>query len=390
MSYPRFPIWAAAVAALALLVAACEPKSAAVPVPPSVSASTPVERVVTGWDTFTGRLDAVDTVEVRPRVSGYVQTVAFRDGDYVHRGDLLFIVDPRPYQAAVAQAAGQLAQARAQLAFANKELDRAKSLVGTHAIAVSVLDERQQNQQAAAAAVLGATGTLERAELDLEFTRIVAPIDGRISRKLVGEGNLVAGGDAGATLLTTIVSLDTIDVYFDIDEESYLRYGQLVRDGRRGAAIDLGSKVMVALPGETSPSFSGTLDFSDNRLDVSTGTLRVRARIQNLDHTLNPGQFVRVSMVADPPHTAMLVPASAITSDAARQILYVVGADNQIVARPVVLGRLFGKLREVTQGLQPADRVVVSGIQRAQPGIKVIVETETIDPKQFASAGAVL
>jgi len=375
---------------IALLLAACEPTTVAAPAPPTVSASMPLQREVTGWDSFTGRLEAVDTIEVRPRVGGYVEKVAFRDGDYVHRGDLLFVIDPRPYEAAVMQAEGQLAQAHAQLNFANKELERALSLVKTQAVSTATVDQRQQNQQEAAAALQTATGVLQRAKLDLEFTRVAAPLDGRIGRKLVSEGNLVAGGDAGSTLLATIVSLDTIDAYFDIDEASYLRYRGLAAQDGSTSMVALGGQVKVALPGENGPRFTGTLDFAENRLDASTGTLRLRARIANADHALNPGQFVRISMVADAPHQALLVPASAVTTDTSQQALYVVGTDDTVAARPVTLGRMFGKLREITGGLGADDRVVVSGLQRAQPGVKVNVQLEALDPKQLASNGGVL
>jgi RND family efflux transporter MFP subunit len=349
-----------------------------------------MQREVTGWDTFTGRLDAVDSIEVRPHVGGYVEKVTFRDGDYVHRGDLLFVIDSRPYQAAVTEAEGQLAQAHAQLDLAEKELERAKSLVKTQAVSTATVDQRQQAQETALAAVQIATGLLDRAKLDLEFTRISAPIDGRISRRLVGAGNLVAKCDASATLLTTIVSLDTIDAYFDIDETSYLRYRKLAEKDGSTSMVELGGEVHVALPGETTARFIGRLDFAENRLDASTGTLRLRARIPNPNHTLNPGQFVRISMVADASHPALLVPASAVTSDTSQPALYVVGGDDTIAARPVSLGRVFGKLREVTSGLGADDRVVVSGLQRAQPGTKVNVQLEPLDPKQLASNGGVL
>jgi len=226
---------------------------------------------VTGLDTYTGRLEAVDTVEVRPRVNGYVERVAFRDGDYVRKGDLLFVIDPRPYEAAAKQAEGQLAQAQALFVLAEKELDRAKSLITTQAIAPTVLDQRQQNHLGAQASVAIATAALARANLDLEFTKVRAPIAGHISRKLVSEGNLVAGGDTNATLLTTIVSLDTIDAYFDIDEKSFLRYGRTAKDGNENAAFQSGGEVGIALPGDKSPSFAGELNFAENRLDTSTG-----------------------------------------------------------------------------------------------------------------------
>jgi len=381
---------AAAAFTLLLSLAGCLEQPAVAPPLPSVQASQPIERTVTGWDTFTGRFEAVDTVEVRPRVGGSVDRVAFRDGSIVRKGDLLFAIDARPYQAAVTQAEGQLAQARSAVVLGNLELDRARKLIVTHAIAQSVLDQREQTQQAAAAAVTMAEGALERAKLDLAFTQVRAPIAGRISNKRVSEGNLVVGGDAGATLLTTIVSLDPIDVYFDIDEESYLRYGRLVRKGENGAGTALGGNVKIALPGDTAATIDGRLDFVDNRLDGSTGTLRARARVANADHTLNPGQFGRVSIVGAAPHRALLVPAAAVTSDATQQVLYVVGADDRIVARPVVLGRLFGKLREITAGLDATDRVVVSGLQRAQPGAKVAVQTHSLDPTQYAFAGGSL
>lgn len=371
-----------------LFSAGCSGETATLPVvPPAVAVSAPIEEEVAGWDIFTGRVDSVDTVEIRPRVSGYVQHVGFHDGDIVQKGDLLFSVDPRPYQAAVTQTEGQFAQANSQLALATKELARAKSLVAKEATSASVLDQRQQARESAQAAVTIATGALDRAKLDLEFTKIYAPIAGRISRKLVSEGNLVAGGDANATLLTIIVSLDPIDVYFDIDEESYLRYGRLAEEGKRKTTSNLGSQVLVALPGDSKPSFSGKLDFVENRLDVSTGTLRARARVANPGHTLKPGQFARVSIVGDAMHPALLVPDSAVTSEATDHVLYVVDADDHIVSHTVVLGRLFGKLREIVQGLEPSDRVVVSGIQRVQPGARVTVELRPIDPKQFALMG---
>jgi membrane fusion protein, multidrug efflux system len=390
MCYGRFLTRLTAAIFVALMVAACSPNATAPSATPTVSASTPMLKEVTGWDTFTGRLEAVDTVEIRPRVNGYVERVVFRDGDYVRKGDLLFVIDPRPYEAAAKQAEGQLAQAQAQLVLANKDLDRAKSLITTQAIATNVLDQRQENQAGAVAGVAVASAALARAQFDLDFTQVRAPITGRISRKLVSEGNLVAGGDANATLLTTIVSLDTIDAYFDIDEQSFLRYGRAGREGNQTVAFESGGEVGIALPGDKSPTFTGKLNFSENRLDVSTGTLCLRARIANPDHVLKPGQFVRVSLAAESAHQAVLVPAAAVASDSSRQILYVVGTDDRVAARPVELGRMFGKMREVTRGLEANDRVVVSGTQRVQAGAKVTVRMETIKPEQFASKGEVL
>lgn len=391
MKYGRTIAGLTAVSAIALMVAAMRsPEPAASAAIPTVSASTPLVKEVTGWDTYTGRLEAVDTVEVRSRVNGYVERVAFRDGDDVQKGDLLFVIDSRPYQTAVQQAEGQLAQAKAQLALAGKELERARSLITTQAIAPSVLDQRAENHAGAEAAAGVASAVLARAKLDLEFTQVRAPISGRISRKLVSEGNLVAGGDSNATMLTTIVSLDMIDAYFDIDEQSFLRYGRTAREGNEKVAFQSGGEVGITLPGDKGPSFSGKLNFAENRLDGSTGTLRLRARISNSDHMLKPGQFVRISLAAEPAHQAVLVPAAAVASDASRQVLYVVGQDDRVTARPVELGRIFGKVREVTRGLEASDRVVVSGLQRVQAGAKVTVRMEAIKPEQFASKGEVL
>lgn len=390
MQYGRILSGFSAASLIALMVAACSPEVATPPATPTVSASTPMVKEVTGLDTYTGRLEAVDIVEIRPRVNGYVERVVFRDGDYVRKGDLLFVIDPRPYEATAKQAEGQLAQAQAQLVLADKELDRAKSLITTQAIAPTVLDQRQQNYLGAQASVAIATAALARANLDLEFTKVRAPIAGHISRKLVSEGNLVAGGDTNATLLTTIVSLEMIDAYFDIDEKSFLRYGRTAKDGNESAAFQSGGEVAIALPGDKSPSFTGKLNFAENRLDTSTGTLRLRARIPNPDRVLKPGQFVRVSLTAEPAHQAVLVPASAVASDSSRQVIYVVGQDDRVTARPVELGRIFGKMREITRGVEASDRVVVSGIQRVQAGAKVTVRMEAIKPEQFASKGDVL
>ena len=390
MNHARFLMNSVAAGIVDLMLAACSPNAATPPIVPTVSASTPLVKQVTGWDTFTGRLEAVDTVAVRPRVSGYVERVAFTDGDYVHKGDLLFVIDPRPYEAAAKQAEGQLAQAKAQLTLANKELERAKSLITTQAIAANAVDQRTESQQSAQAAVEVASARLARAKLDLDFTQVRAPISGRISRRLVSEGNLVAGGDANATLLTTIVSLDTIDAYFDIDEQSFLRYGRTGKQGSEAAAFTAGGEVAIAIPGEKSASRFGTLNFAENRLDASTGTLRLRARIANPGHVLTPGQFVRVSLAAEPAHQAILVPAAAVASDSSQQLLYVVDREDRVVRRPVELGRVFGRMREVTRGLDASDRVVVSGIQRVQAGTKVTVRMEVINAEQFASKGDVL
>ncbi|WP_431822377.1 efflux RND transporter periplasmic adaptor subunit [Burkholderia sp. F1] len=345
---------------------------------PSVVVSQPVARDVNDVDVYTGRFEAVDTVDVRPRVSGYLEKVAFQDGASVRKGDLLFVIDPRPYQAAVTAAQGALERAQSQLKLSRQDFERASVLIKTDTIAQSLYDQRRQAVQSAQAEVTSARGALERAQLDLSFTRIVAPMSGRISRKRVSEGNLVKGGDSDATVLTTIVSQDPIDIYFDVDEESYLRYTrEAAKSGGSGSASS--RQVSIALPGDARPSLTGTMDFVDNRLDNSTGTLRQRARVANPDGRLNPGQFGRVYLSSKVAHPALLVPDAAVATDATRRVLYFVDALGVVSVRPVVPGRLFGNLREIASGLKAGDKVIVDGFERVRPGDKVKPVARRVD-----------
>jgi RND family efflux transporter MFP subunit len=328
-----------------LLISACHQAAdkPAVPPPPEVFVSQPVQRTVTDWEEFTGRFEARDSVDVRARVSGYLDKVAFRDGEIVRRGQLLFIIDPRPYTAVVTQAQGALDQAEARANYARTQLQRARELVTTDAIAKSTVDQRTQDYQAAQAGIVSAQGALDQAKLNLQFTRVYAPLAGRISRKLVSEGNLVAGGDANATLLTTIVSVDPIDLYFDADEKTYLKYTRLRLSGKIPNARDKTDLVKVALSDETAPSRVGKLDFVENRLERSTGTLRGRAVLSNANGALTPGQFARVQVVVGAPYPALLVPETAISNDQSRKIVFVVDPEGRAKAAPVTLGRLFGR-----------------------------------------------
>jgi RND family efflux transporter MFP subunit len=369
---------ALSVVSLALVAAltgckAQKPDGAAVA--PSVTVSQPVKSVITDWDSFTGRFEATDSVEVRSRVSGYLEKVAFQDGAIVKKGDLLFVIDSRSFQAAVVQAQGKLAQVRSQLSLAEQEFARANVLIESKTIARSLYDQRLQARQAAQAEVLSAEGALSAAKLDLEFTRITAPMSGRISRKLISEGNLVNGGNSSATLLTTIVSIDPIDIYFDIDEQSYLKY----RRQTNSAANQ--SQVRISLPGEVEPSMSGRMDFIDNRLDPSTGTLRQRARVNNQELRLSPGQFGRVQFSSKAPYTALLLPDSAISVDATRKVVYVLNPQNKVEIRPVTLGKLHDGLREIASGLEAQDRVIVDGLQRVRAG-----DTATAEDRSLAQA----
>lgn len=358
---------------LPLLLAGCNDQTnqQAAALPPPVTVAQPTRRTVTDWDEFTGRFDAIESVQVRARVTGFVTSVDFKDGAIVKAGDLLYTIDPRQYEAVAEQAQGQLNDAKAKVDLAQRELARAESLIKTQAVAENIVDQRREALAAAQAATLQAEGALKRARLDLEFTRVKAPIAGRISRHLVSVGNLVQGSESGATLLTSIVSLDPIYVYFDMDEAIYQRNSRLWFEGKRPSSRDTPNPVQIMLSGETKPSHHGTMNFLDNRLDVGTGTLRGRALVPNQDLSILPGQFARVRVIASAPYEGLLVPDSAIASDQSRKIVFVVKADDTVEAKPVVLGPLDDGLRVIREGLKPDDRVIVEGLQRARVGAKV-------------------
>jgi RND family efflux transporter MFP subunit len=358
---------------LAVTLSGCGDKPApqAAAAPP-VTVAVPTKRTVTDWDEFTGRFEAIEEVSIRARVGGFVTNVEFKDGDMVHAGDLLYIIDPRPFEAVATQADGQLADARAKEELAKRELDRGLNLVQTSAVSEQVVDQRRQALQAAHAAETVAEGVLKAAQLNVEFTHVIAPITGRVSRHLVSIGNLVSGSDNGtSTLLTTIVSMDPIYIYFDMDEATYLRNNRLWFEGKRPSSRDTANPVQVTLTGETKPSHEGKMDFLDNRLDVSAGTLRGRAIIPNHDLSILPGQFGRVRLIGSSPYEALLLPDTAISTDQSRKIVLVVKDDDTVEARAVVLGPLDDGLRVIREGLKPDDKVIVDGIQRARVGAKV-------------------
>jgi len=359
--------------ALGLMLAGCGQGSnqAAAPPAPPVTVAQPVKRVVTDWDEFTGRFDAVQQVQVRNRVTGFVKSIEFKDGDIVHEGDLLYVIDPRQYEAVAEQAQGQLLDAQARVTLAKRELERASSLVRTDAVSQSVVDQRTQQLQTSQAAAVQAEGTLKRAQLDVEFTQVRAPITGRISRHLVTVGNLVQGSESGATLLTSIVSMDPIHLYFDMDEAVYIKNSKLWFEGKRPSSRDTPNPVQIFLAGDLKPSHEGKMDFVDNRLDVGTGTLRGRAVVDNHDLSILPGQFARVRVLGSSPYEALLLPDSAIATDQSRKIVFVVNDDDTVSAKPVVLGPIDDGLRVVREGLKPTDRIIIEGIQRARIGAKV-------------------
>lgn len=374
----------------ALALAGCDEKArsqAAAPPPPPVTVAQPTERTITDWDEFTGRFEAIEEVQVRARVGGFINSIAFKDGAIVHAGDLLYIIDPRPFEAVSLQAQGQLDDARAKAELAKRELDRGLTLVQTSAVSEQVVDQRRQALQAAHAAETQAEGALKAAQLNVEFTHVLAPITGRVSRHLVTPGNLVQGSEGGATLLTSIVSLDPIYIYFDVDEATYQRNSKLWFEGKRPSSRDTPNPVQVTLTGETKPSHEGKIDFLDNRLDVSTATLRSRAVIPNRDLSILPGQFGRVRIIGSSPYEALLIPDTAIATDQSRKIVFVVKDDNTVEARPVTLGPLDEGLRVIREGLKAGDHVIIDGLQRARVGAKVTPQMAKAPPGDKAPTG---
>lgn len=358
---------------LALALTSCgdKPPTPAAAAAPPVTVAQPVKRTVTDWDEFTGRFEAVEEVQVRARVGGFVTNIEFKDGDMVRAGDLLYIIDPRPFEAVAEQANGQLADARAKVELAKRELDRGLSLVQTSAVSEQVVDQRRQALQASHAAETVAEGVLKAAQLNVEFTHVVAPISGRVSRHLVSVGNLVQGSEGSSTLLTSIVSMDPIYIYFDVDEATYQRNSRLWSEGKRPSSRDTANPVQVTLTGETKPSHEGKMNFIDNRLDSSTATLRSRAVIPNQDLSILPGQFGRVRLIGSSPYEALLLPDTAIATDQSRKIVFVVKDDNTVEAKAVVLGPLDEGLRVIKDGIKAEDKVIVDGLQRARVGAKV-------------------
>lgn len=343
--------------------------------PPQVSVATPVVKQIVEDDEFVGRFDAVEEVVLRARVGGYLQEVAFEDGQMVEAGQLLFRIDPRPFATALNQSRAELASARAALQNSRSELERAEALIGRGNISRQALDERREAFLVGQARVAAAQAAVERSELDMEYTEIRAPIAGRIDRNLISVGNLV---QANQTALTTLISTDPIHFYFDIDERSYLAYA---RDARtRGAELQEGAgglSVSIRLSDERAGPFAGWLDFSENRLDPESGTMRVRAVVPNPDLVLQPGLFGRVNVPGSLPHRGVLLPDEAIASDQNRRIVYVLNDENAVRVREVRPGPRIDGYRVIRDGLTGDERVVVNGLMRVRPG--VVVDPQAVD-----------
>jgi multidrug efflux system membrane fusion protein len=355
---------------------------------PQVTVAPPLASRVAQWDEFTGRFEAIERVEVRPRVSGYIDEVHFRDGGTVRKGDLLFTIDQRPFQIAVASAQADVVRTQAQIVFDQAEYQRAVDLVKTAATPASTVDQRKANLDIARAQAMTSEAALHTAQLNLEWSEVRAPISGRVSDRRVDAGNLVTGGQNGATLLTTIVRLDPIYFIFDGSEADYIRYSRLSVEGQRGSSRDTPNPVRVQLADEKNWPHSGVMNFVDNEINAHSGTIRGRAIFDNKDQFLTPGTFGRLRLYGGP-IDALLIPDAAVVSDQAQKVVLTVGEDNKVVGKPVTLGGMARGLRVVASGLTPSDRVVVGGLANPFVRAGAIVEARegAIHPSgsQFAA-----
>jgi len=382
----RSPLYGLLVAAL---VAGCAPKPPAPPPPPGVTVAPVLQRDVADWDEFSGRLEAVDQVQIRPRVSGYIKRLTFTEGREVRKGEVLFEIDPRPYQADLDRAQAQLEQARTAADLAAREVGRAEKLVDVQAISREEFDSRTSAQANSVAAVRAAEAALETARLNLGGTKVRSPIAGRVSRAEVTEGNLVQAGPPDATLLTTVMSLDSIYLYFDSDEQTYLRYsGRAAAEGAH-SLHSARLPVYLGLANETGFPHEGRLDFVDNRIDPASGTIRTRAILSNRDRRFTPGLFARVKLVGTQRAPALLVRDAAIGTDQDRKFVLILGKGDSLQYRPVELGKLSDDgLRIVRTGLAAGDKVVVNGLMRVRPGMKVSPKVVAMVPDSSDSTMA--
>jgi RND family efflux transporter MFP subunit len=369
--------------ALVLFVSACgQGQPPAAPPPPTVTISLPKSSTIVDRDEYVGRFVAMNSVEVRARVSGYLEGVHFKDGQIVKEGDILFSIDKRPFQNSLDQARANLQQARSSLAYTDADLARGQQLVRDKTITEQTFDQRVQAQKGAAASVAANEALVRQAELDLQFTEPKAPITGRIGDRRVSPGNLVTGGTAGAgtTLLATIVSTDPIWLEFTFDEASYLRYERITKKGDDIANRGGGAEIMLKLIDESDFTHKGRMDFVDNAIDRATGTIRARATLANPDGLFTPGGFARIQVPGSAPYSALLVPDAAIGSEQVRKFLYVVKDDNTVVQKFVTLGQLSGNMRVIKTGLEANERVIVDGLMRARPGQKVTPQEQGAAP----------
>ncbi len=370
----------------ALVLAACAKKEAGAGAAgpggsgggqPAVTVATPLVKRIVDWDEYSGRFEPVDSVDVRPRVSGYIQKIAFRDGQFAKRGQLLFVIDPRPFQAALAQAAAEEARAKAAATVAGTVFARTKTLLDAKAVSQEEFETARSTVQQAQAAVASAAATTQARRLDVDFTRVTAPAAGRLSDRRLSVGNYVTNG---TTVMTTIVSLDPIYFGFTGSEALYLKYQRANQAGTRPSSRVAPNPVDIKLGDETDYRLHGRMDFVDNALDQGSGTIRGRAVVRNPNGFLTPGMFGRMRLLGSGSYNGLLVPEDAVVTDQTRKTLLVVGADNVATPRVVELGPLVDGLRVIRSGLQPGDRVIIGGVQRARPGTKITPVTGRIVP----------
>ncbi|EOV6158015.1 efflux RND transporter periplasmic adaptor subunit [Enterobacter ludwigii] len=362
---------------LSMLLVGCDDGVAqnAVPQAPAVSAADVVVKSISQWDSFNGRIEAVESVQLRPRVSGYIDKVNYTDGQEVKKGEVLFTIDDRTYRAALEQAQATLTRAKTQASLARSEANRTDKLVNTNVVSREEWEQRRSAAAQAQADIRAAQAAVDAAQLNLDFTKVTAPIDGRASRALITSGNLVTAGDS-ASVLTTLVSLKTVYVYFDVDEATYLHYQNLARSGQGASSNHLALPVEIGLVGEEGYPHQGKVDFLDNQLTPSTGTIRMRALLDNAQRQFTPGLFARVRLPGSVEFKATLVDDKAVLTDQDRKYVYIVDKEGKAQRRDITPGRLAAGLRIVQQGLNPGDKVIVDGLQKVfMPGMPVNAKT---------------
>lgn len=378
---------AASTLTLAMLLAGCSGAESAPPPPglPSVEVAPVIEREITEWDDFSGRLEAVQKVEVRPRVSGYIEEVAFPEGKEVKKGTLLFLIDPRPYEAVLHQAQAELERVKTRTELAQQEVDRAQKMLGRKAISQEEMDERVNALREGQAGIAAAKAAVDQAALNLEFTRITSPIDGQASRTEITRGNLVQSNVPSPTLLTTVVSTTPIYSYFEVDEQSYLKYVGLEKSGQLRSKRQYKNPVYMGLASEQGYPHLGYIDFLDNQVNPATGTIRVRAVFDNQDHQFTPGLFARMRLQGSGKHTAILVRDEAIGTDQDKKFVLKLDANGVLQYQKLELGPTLDGLRIVRSGLKAGDEIVVSGTMRVRPGVTVKPERVKMEPENTAA-----
>jgi len=383
ISYRKRPIWAAWIvsAMTVLMLAGCSDQSttASMP-PPSVSVAQVALQDVRLWDDYNGRINAVETVKLRPRVSGYIERVAFTEGSQVHKGDVLFVIDARSYRTVLAQAEAQLARARAHAIQSASEAKRARVLVAQRAVSTEMYEQRRTAAAVAQTDAQAAEAAVNAALLNVEWTQVRAPISGLAGRAEVTAGNLVNADDAGS-VLTTLVSQEKVYVYFNADESAFLHYAEMARNGRRGSELDGKLPVQVGLSGEDGFPHRGTVDFLDNQIDSNTGTIRMRAVLDNKDGVFTPGLFARVRLLGSGQFDALLINDKAVLTDQDRKYVWIVDEQGKAQRHDVKLGRKANGLRIVESGLAPGDKVIVDGVDKVyMPGLAVDAKTVPMQP----------